>query len=208
MALIKPTKHAPSAAEEQRTQTRDLSGLQQALQDSDPNRRRWAARDLQAFPEATPLLLGRLKQEQDRSVREAIMLSLTEIGDTAAVQGFVQCLRSESAALRNEAIEAMQQLPQAVSPVMAGLLADPDPDVRIFAVNVLESLRHPEVEQWLIGVISQDAHLNVCGTAVDLLGEVGSQAAIAPLEALKQRFAAEPYIQFAADLALRRIRGG
>jgi hypothetical protein len=50
--------------------------------------------------------------------------------------------------------------------------------------------------------------VNVCGTAVDLLSEVGSSAAHDALERLKARFAAEPYIQFAADLALKRIAPG
>jgi HEAT repeat protein len=88
---------------------------------------------------------------------------------------------------------------------MGKLLQDPDPDVRIFAVDVLESLRHPRVEEWLIEVISEDPHVNVCATAVDLLGEVGSEQAKAALISLKQRFAGEPYIQFASDLALKRI---
>jgi len=77
--------------------------------------------------------------------------------------------------------------------------------VRIFAINILESLRHPDVEAWLIEVIERDPMVNVCGTAVDLLSEVGSSASHDALERLKARFAAEPYIQFAADLALQRI---
>jgi len=40
---------------------------------------------------------------------------------------------------------------------------------------------------------------------VDLLCEVGTEAAIDSLVRLKARFAAEAYIQFAADLALKRI---
>jgi len=90
---------------------------------------------------------------------------------------------------------------------MASLLNDPDPDVRIFAVNILESLCHPDVEQWLIDVIRDDAHINVCATAVDLLGEVGSEQALPALQSLKERFTDEPYIQFAADLAINRIIG-
>jgi len=46
--------------------------------------------------------------------------------------------------------------------------------------------------------------VNVCGTALDLLSEVGSKASHEALERLKTRFASEPYIQFAADLALKR----
>jgi hypothetical protein len=62
------------------------------------------------------------------------------------------------------------------------------------------------VEQWLIEVIERDTHVNVCATAVDLLCEVGTEAAIDPLLHLKARFAHEAYIQFAADLALKRVR--
>jgi len=153
------------------------------------------------------VLVERLAGEPDAGVREAIFLSLVQIANTAAVAGLVDCLRSDDAHLRNEAIEAMKLLPDAVAPIMTGLLADADPDVRIFAVNVLESLRHPDVEKWLIDVIERDPHVNVCAAAVDLLGEVGTEAALAPLQGLKARFGAEPYIVFAADLAIKRIRG-
>ena len=65
---------------------------------------------------------------------------------------------------------------------------------------------YPDVERWLIEVIQRDPHVNVCATAVDLLCEVGTEAAIDPLIRLKARFAFEPYIQFAAELALKRVR--
>lgn len=205
MAIVKKAQ-TQAADRDERSRARDFPGLVDELSDPNPAARRWAARDLAAFKEASGALVDRLRREPDASVREAILISLTEIGDQTAVAGLVECLRSEDAHLRNEAIEAMKHLPDAVAPIMAGLLADADPDVRIFAVNVLESLRHPDVEKWLIEVIAEDTHINVCATAVDLLGEVGTEASLAPLEALKRRFANEPYITFAADLAIKRIR--
>ncbi|MBK1720693.1 HEAT repeat domain-containing protein [Thiocystis violacea] len=204
MALIK-TQCVEPIAEEAREAPRDCAGLISRLAASDPTARRWAARDLVDCPEAAAALVERLKQEVDVSVREVILTTLTSLGDPIAIAGLVDCLRSEDTALRNEAIEAMQQLPDAVAPVMHGLLADPDPDLRIFAVNILESLCHPQVETWLIEVIDQDPHVNVCGAAVDLLGEVGTRNARASLQRLKARFANEPYIRFAADLALGRL---
>lgn len=207
MAIVK-RKETQAVNTDERSRPRDLDGLIAELADSNPVARRWAARDLAAFPDAAAALVARLGREADATVREAILISLTVIGSRTAVEGLVDCLRSEDAGLRNEAIEAMKNLPEAVAPIMAGLLADPDPDVRIFAVNVLESLRHPDVEQWLIEVISEDEHVNVCATAVDLLGEVGTEAAVPALEALKARFPDEPYISFAADVALKRICGG
>lgn len=206
MALIKPTAPDTTASDE-RHAIRDLDGLLAGLADPDPMARRWCARDLAHRPEASSALVARLAQETEGSVLSVILTSLTCIGDELAVAGLVDCLRSEDARLRNAAIEAMQQLPDEVAPLMGDLLRDPDPDVRIFAVNVLESLRHPRVEDWLIEVIREDPHVNVCATAVDLLGEVGAERAREPLLDLKARFADEPYIQFAADLALKRLPG-
>nr|WP_285293210.1 HEAT repeat domain-containing protein [Burkholderia glumae] len=150
-------------------------------------------------------MVAQLQRESSASVRETIMLSLVHLRDQVALDGLVACLRSEDAALRNAAIAAMQQLPEEVAPLMSRLLADPDSDVRIFAVNVLESLRHPSVEAWLLEVIEQDPHVNVCAAAVDLLGEVGSARARAPLQRLQQRFPDEPFIRFAASIALQGL---
>ncbi|MBK5966352.1 PBS lyase [Thiocystis minor] len=205
MPLIK-SQTAEPVTEEARKSARDCAGLVAQLADANPTARRWAARDLADCPNAAAVLLDHLKREPEVSVREVILTTLTALGDETAVAGLVDCLRSEDAALRNEAIEAMRQLPDAMAPIMRGLLADQDPDVRIFAVNILESLCHPDVETWLIEVIDCDPHVNVCGTAVDLLGEVGSMQARESLLRLKARFANEPYIRFAADLALERLR--
>jgi len=209
MALIKSipaTTHLTSSkGEEASVRAASYERLLQDLSHANAETRRWAARDLLDFAQSSPFLVSRLGIESSESVREIIFTSLVRLGDAPAVAGLVACLRSEDAMLRNEAIEAMKCLPDAMAPIMRDLLADSDSDVRIFAVNVLESLRHPEVEHWLSQVIENDAHVNVCGTAVDLLGEVGTREVLEPLIRLKGRFATEPYIQFAADLAIKRI---
>jgi HEAT repeat protein len=206
MAFVKrpPTD---SERSDERDLSRDLSGLLVSLKDADPSKRRWAARDLVQYPTAALTLTAQLLVETDLAVRKAILLTLTQVGSREAIDGLVNCLRSEDVALRNEAIEAMTLMPNEVAPLMNSLLRDPDPDVRIFSVNVLESLKHPHVEQWLIDVISNDGHINVCATAVDLLVEVGTAASIVPLQHLKEQFSHEPYIAFAADLAIKRIQG-
>jgi HEAT repeat protein len=205
MAIIKKGAVPRNPADDQRAAPRNLDGLIRQLDDPDSGARRWAARDLAGHPSASAALLGRLQRESEVSVREVILTALMRIADPAAITGLVGCLRSEDANLRNEAIEAMKSLPVEVAPIMRGLLADEDPDVRIFAINILESLRHPDVETWLIEVIEREPMVNVCGTALDLLSELGSSASQDALLRLQARFAAEPYIQFAATLALRRI---
>ena len=204
MAFIKKKTAADAVTEVDRA-VRDYAGLSDQLNAADPQVRRWAARDLLSYPEASAVLLARLQCETEISVREVILTSLTRIGGPVAVAGLVDWLRSEDVQMRNEAIEAMKALPVEVAPIMGVLLIDEDSDVRIMAVNILESLQHPKVEEWLIDVIDRDPVVNVCGTAVDLLGEVGSSASFDALQRLKQRYAGEPYIQFAADLALKRI---
>ena len=204
MALIKQTTSAV-VDQEERKRERSCASLLLQLSDPDPTARRWAAKDMLHCPEVSDALVAQLRREEDSSVREVILTSLTLRADAHAVAGLVECLRSEDASLRNEAIEAMKLLPDEVAPIMGGLLADADPDVRIFAVNILESLRHELVEEWLKEVIERDPHVNVCATAVDLLGEVGTPYSKEALEKLKARFPDEPYIRFAADIALKRI---
>jgi HEAT repeat protein len=204
MALIK-SSHSADSANPAREQDRDCASLVNNLNNPSAVTRRWAARDLMDCPDSSAALVERLGSETDASVREVILTTLTRLGDSTAVAGLVECMRSEDAALRNEAIEAMKLLPDAVAPIMRDLLNDASSDMRIFAVNILESLKHPDVELWLREVIERDLHVNVCATAVDLLGEVGSEGALDSLRHLKARFANETYIRFAADLAIKRI---
>ncbi len=205
MAIVKQRQASPISQDERR-HIRDLTGLIEQLSDPNPIARRWAARDMANYPDSVSALAGQLDRETNGTVREAILTTLMLIGNTDAVSALVRCLRSEDAALRNDAIEVMKNMPDAVSMIIRDLLRDPDPDVRIFAVNILESLRHPDVQKWLIEVISNDKDINVCSTAVDLLAEVGTEDALSALEALKGRFSEEPYIAFSVDVALKRIK--
>jgi len=90
---------------------------------------------------------------------------------------------------------------------MRDLLADDDSDVRIFAVNILAALRHQRAPEWLAEVIRSDSHVNVCAAAVDGLIEVGGADVIPDLEALERRFADIPFMRFAIETAIGRIRG-
>lgn len=205
MGLVK-RKAVDTADNAELIERRSCEELAAALEDSDAIVRRHAAQQITACFDAATALMSRLKREGNTAVRGAILNSLLRLHDPSISGGLAECLRSEDAALRNDVIETFKLLGDEVAPILRSLLADPDPDVRIFVVNILSSERHPDVEQWLIEVIEREAHVNVCATAVDLLSEVGTEAAIDPLLRLKARFAHEAYIQFAADLALKRIR--
>jgi len=186
----------------------DLPMLLRGLHSTDAELRRMSARDLMQFPESVHALAAQLEVEQDVVVSEAIVNTLAQIGNAAAVEVLIPFLRSENVFIRNETIEVLKGLPAVVAPAMEELLSDEDADVRIFAVNVLESLRHPKVVSWLIHVIDQDAHVNVCATALDLLAEVGDESCLSALTRVKARFLNEPYLQFVAQMAEGRILEG
>jgi HEAT repeat protein len=205
MALIKKP-HAPHEGDSRRL-PRDRAGLLQQLSDESTEIRRWAALDLAAFPDAVEALCAHLQQETQPPVREAMLTALIEIGGDAVVLRLMPLLRSEDAAIRNPVIEVLQQLPDAVAPHIETMLQDPDPDYRIFAVNVLSNLRHPQTPGWLQAVIERDADFNVCATVVEVLAEVGTPEAIPALRALPGRFSDEPFMQFCVDAAIRRIEG-
>jgi HEAT repeat protein len=190
---------------ETREYPRDHEGLVAQLTDAEPAVRRWAARDLAAFPAAAERLCARLAGEPDASVRAVLFSSVARMGGNTVVECLLPLLRSEDAALRNGAIEVLGGLPDAVAPRMETLLRDADPDVRIMAVNLLGLLPHPRVPQWLAQVLQADQHANVIGAAIEVLAEVGTTELAEPLRKARQRFAEHPYIAFAADLALERI---
>lgn len=196
---------APTGIDQAHPPPRDYAELLHQLEHADPAVRRGAARDLFGYPEASASLLRRLQIEPRCSVRGLILTSLTRLGDDVAVSGLVNWLRSVDAMMRKEAIAVMKELPDEMVPIIDVLLGHADGDVRMMAVNMLESLRHPQTEAWLVDVISKEPVVNVCGIAIDLLGVVGTTGAQATLESLKQRFPGQPYIWFAADAASKRI---
>lgn len=183
----------------------DYSLLLAALDDATPVVRSQAALALSEHPRAAAALLARLHVEDNAAVRSAIVAALACIGNADAVAGLARCLGGEDVWLRNAAIEVLRSLPEHVAPLMGHLLTDADRDVRILALGVLDDLRHPDAERWLLHVIECDADVNVCSAALDVLAQMATPLARVPVTALLQRFAAEPYVQFAGALVLRRI---
>ena len=208
MALVRATKRSASAqAPSEQLSCSSLADLAVQLRSDEPAQRRQAARDLALTSEGIPILCEHLEHEPAVSVRSVIMTSLIQSRSRAAVEGLARYLRSENTALRNEAIEALQDMPEQIAPYMERLLSDPESDVRIFAVNILSVLPDARAPEWLRKVILEDAHVNVCAAAVDCLAEIGTPDSIAALKQLRLRFGDHPFMIFAIDAAIRRIGG-
>jgi HEAT repeat protein len=205
MALKKSTDTTALRPVEAREYPRDADGLMAQLLDADATVRRWAARDLAAHPQAAAVLCARLSDETDPGVRSVIFSSAARLGGSVVVASLLPLLRSEDPGLRNGAIVVLAGQPDAVAPHIEALLKDADGDVRIFSVNLLGDLQHPNVPQWLAQVLVNDPSVNVVGAALEVLAEVGTSASLPALRAAAQRFADDAYIGFSVDLAIGRI---
>ena len=185
---------------------RHVDGLIAQLRDGDAEQRRWAVRDLGTHPQAAAALGAQLLVERDAAVREAIFLALGTMASDEAVSALLPLLRSEDARLRNGAIEVLSGLPKVVGPRISALLLDADVDVRIFTVNLLGELRHEQVTQWLQQVLLSDREVNVVAAAIEVMAETGQPEHIDALRETRRRFADDPFIGFAVDVAIERIR--
>ncbi|MEO0274673.1 MAG: HEAT repeat domain-containing protein [candidate division WOR-3 bacterium] len=208
MPLKRREEEIPKFDSERRRRDRNFESLISQLDNPSASERRWAARDLAQYSEASPYLLKFLQKERDISVREVILSSLLAIKDEVAIKGLIDLLNSDDALLRNEVIETLKEMPEEVAPYIEKLINQDNSDLRIFAINIMESLRHPKVLVWLKEILEKDKNVNVIANALDLVAEVGTEEFLPLIEKVKDTFKDEPYIQFVADLAIGRINEG
>ncbi|SOC21069.1 HEAT repeat domain-containing protein [Rhodobacter maris] len=199
MPLIAPkSNRAPRASRAPKSPLDDLRA-------PDPGSRRTAARALLGTTAARGALEAALRLETDPAVRQALLSALVSVADDTVVELFAEMLRSEEASHRSEAVSALQQLPETAAQVIVGLLHAEDADLRIMAVDVIRLLPHADAPVWLRDLLSKETHPNVVGVAVDRLAEIGGADDLPALQAVRSRFADDPYLAFATDLVIERI---
>jgi HEAT repeat protein len=204
MGLTRRTPEETSS--ERRFRDRGREGLLEQLGETDPVARRWAAHDLADYPDAASAMLARLSEEPEKTVQSAILNSLTRQASLEVVRGLIRFLRCEDAWLKGAVIEALGLLPRELAAVVEELLADPTSDVRIHAISVLGSLADPRVPGWLLRAAREDEHPNVVAAALEGLCECGTEEMLPDLLHLQHRFREVPFVVFAADVAIGRIR--
>jgi HEAT repeat protein len=201
-----PVKNDDAAAPSSEQQPEDRLAAHLAGLTKPEAETRWsAARALGGYADAVPALAAALGTEQIPRVREAIMTALMRIGDEASIMALLPYIRSQDAGQRAAAIEALQALPEAISPFMASLLRDSDSDVRILATELARNLPAAEANRVLCGLLQHEQHPNVCAAAIDVLSEVGTREAVPVLQACAERFAGTPFLPFAVSIAISRI---
>jgi HEAT repeat protein len=202
MPLVK--RDAPASSTAQRAAD-DTASAMASLADTDAETRWRAARALGDRPAAVPALASALNTELVPRVREAIMTALMRIGDEASVKALLPYLRSQDASLRGGAIEALQALPQAISPFLQALLADSDSDVRLLATELARNMPPADATRILCQLLRHEPHPNVCAAAIEILAEVGTQDAVPVVRSCANRFSGNSFLTFAASAAIARI---
>lgn len=149
--------------------------------------------------EAALALAAHLPAEVEISVREAAFLAFTRLGgaETAAVVGVF--LRSDDAALRNGAVETLKRLGDAAMDVVDRLMRDPDPDVRLLSLEAMRNWPAYNACPRLEFLLTQEEHINVCGVALDIAMATGDASLLPALNACRQRFAGQFFLEFAID---------
>jgi HEAT repeat protein len=157
--------------------------------------------------EDVPALSAALETEHDASVREAILTSLCQIATPESAAAIIPGIRSDNASVRRSALDALISTPQTAASHLPALLSDPDADVRLLSCEIVRSLPSKDATRLLTDVLKNDAAVNVCIAAADVLAEIGTMDAMDALAAAEARFPREAFLKFAMEAARERIAG-
>lgn len=171
---------------------------------NDPEQLREAAQDAGDFActEAVPFLIT-LLQSLNLGVQEAADLALRQIGGVEAVQGLCKLLRVDDAQVRNLAMDILREIGDHDIGTLFKLLNDTDPDIRIFASDILGSTRNILAVPHLCQSLLNDPEVNVRYQAAVSLGSLAYTEAV---QCLNQALHDEEWVQFSVIEALLKIR--
>ena len=107
--------------------------------------------------------------------------------------------------LRTAALDALRAMPEASRPHVAGLLADPDADVRLLSCELARGLPEGEANRLLGDLLERETEKNVAAAAVEVLAEIGRPEVLPALARCAERFADDPFLAFSIKVATDRI---
>lgn len=194
-----------SSESERRAVARTYEQLIRDLSSSDIEVRRWAIRDLGASDTADEVFIERLHKETDVTIIEALFSALDKMFSSKTASEMLDLLKSENVQVRNGAIELFQLNPVEFASQIDNIIDDSDPDVRIFCVDIIGAVAHKDATNWLHKIALTDTNINVVGTALDKLTEVGDGTTLEVLPLVAERHAGNSYIEFVINILYQQL---
>ena len=154
------------------------------------------------YEEAIPHLVKQVGSS-NVGVQEAADRALRRIGGAQVVEAVIPLLRSENVPERNVGMDILRNQGSTNIGTIAKLLSDDDVDIRIFASDILGSVRNSVAVPYLGRALLDDPEVNVRYQAAVSLGELGLQEAV-PF--LNKALHDEEWVQFSVIEALTKIR--
>ena len=151
--------------------------------------------------DAIPLLVG-LLQSGNLGVQEAADTALRDIGGKETVQNMVPLLESEDAPVRNLAMDILRQVGNQDFSTLINLLHNADPDLRIFASDILGSTDNVLAVAPLCESLLKDPEVNVRYQAAVSLGNLAMPEAA---KCLDKSLDDDEWVLFAVIEALSKI---
>lgn len=152
--------------------------------------------------DAVPVLAELLKSNH-LGLQEAADHALRSIGGKGAVQAVVPLLRSDDAPVRNLSMDILREVGAEDFPSLVALVHDDDPDIRIFATDILGSTDSFMAVDPLCDALLKDPEVNVRYQAAVSLGDLANPAAARCLNKAMQD---DEWVQYAVIEALAKIK--
>lgn len=207
MALIK--KHKEQNIEDLPTLHVLDEGIDYYRSNEDFDKKNYAIEEIVEF-DGGPLFLVEEMQNDDtpKEIASRIASVISKLdAKRAPIEKVMELLKLHNAYIRNLGISILRDYGDAIRYYIVKFLIGDDRDLRIFAINVLGDVNFAESRDMLIELLENEHDLNVAMTAVDYMAEIGEEEDIELLEKVKERFAADTYVSFGVDGAIRSIRG-
>jgi len=176
---------------------------------SDLDKKSYAIDEIVKFDGGASFLVDRLISiDVGKELLSHIGATLSKLDPKKApIEQIMELLKINNAYVRNLAISILQDYGESIRYYIVKFLIGDDPDLRIFAINVLGDVNFSESREMLAELLQTEENLNVAMTAVDYMGEIGEIEDIDLLKKVADRFKDEPYVQFGVEGAIKSIEG-
>lgn len=220
MGLIRKTSETdgiivaqPAAsAEEPQFESLKPEALSTQYEQQDLAGRRAMIKSLAKAPEALAFLVGQARVEHHPLLLQGlfdsvISLARNEALEEQAIHAVLDLLREGNASVRSHSVTFLSAFPKATGAVIPKLLQDENPDTRLYALDVIQHLVHPDVPLWLNDLLEREQHANVMASAIDRCLEAGCTELQSRADEIAERFSDTPFIRFALTFASKRLEG-